>query len=350
MLYLLSTEHHKYVIADYEHSKLTFSATSEFIITICRRTKAEGILFISRGPERLEYVLRYIDAGKGPIPVTDDMAACVSRYIFVNIQSRIRNIVQLWLWNNFQRVEVPKDDNLHFQVWESVPEWNAPVQDTTNLCEQLPETMEEWMELWFDVFNKEYFDGKLPVPEFTARDYCGGALGEYDTGKRRILLEYYEKNPFLFGKTTREYYQVTLIHEMIHEYQHVNGLKGVHGKSFMDKAAEIDKKGGWRIVGRQLSRQYLPRWTQPYEQYWWITRQNSYPEYIVYQSDVNGTIPKEMENARGRIFVGNGVLYKVNTFYRAALWGKCEFKKAVLPILNESVRLSERDPLYPELP
>ena len=104
------------------------------------------------------------------------------------------------------------------------------------------------------------------------------------------------------------------------------------------------------LFRRQLSRQYLPRWTQPYEQYWWITRQNSYPEYIVYQSDVNGTIPKEMENARGRIFVGNGVLYKVNTFYRAALWGKCEFKKAVLPILNEGVRLSERDPLYPELP
>lgn len=351
MLYLLSSEEQKYLIADYKRSKLSFLSSGEEIINLCRRTKAKGVIFILYYPEYLEFDIRYLDAKNGPTHVDDEILTCAARYVFANNNEQNRNVVRIWVWNTLRRIEVPEDDKISFRLWENFPEFLPPVNNATDICQMLPETMEEWMGLWFDVFNTEYFDGKLPMPEFVAKDRLG-ALGKYDHVKQRILLEYYGKAPFLMGKAEREDYQATLIHEMIHEYQYINGLlKGEgHGDAFFEKATEIDRKGGWRIVETEISHQHLPRWTQSCEQYWWITRQNSFPEYIVYQSDADGTISKEMENDRGRIFVGNGVLYKVNTLYRPDLWGKYKFRKFILPILKEGTRLSERDPMYPELP
>lgn len=349
MLYLLSSEERKYLIADYKRSKLSFLSSGEEINNLCRRTKAKGVIFILYYPEYLEFDIRYLDAKIGPEPVNDEILTCAARYVYANNQDEIWwNVVRFWVWNTLRRIEVPKDDKITFRLWENVPDFLPPVSDCTSTCEMLPETMEEWMGLWFDVFNMEYFEGTLPIPQFAVKPDMGN-MGEYDSGKNKISLKYDRTNPFLFNKETREEWQEILIHEMIHEYQKVNHLPLTHGKAFMEKANEIDAKGGWHIGPTQITMNYIPRHTTSREQFWWIVRQSG--SYIVYSTDKSGEVPQEMEKDRGQCFHGTGVLYQVNSVFPAPnIWFDKEFKKYVLPILKAGKRLSERDPMFPELP
>ncbi len=349
MLYLLSSEERKYLIADYKRSKLSFLSSGEEINNLCRRTKAKGVIFILYYPEYLEFDIRYLDAKNGPEPVNDEILTCAARYVYANNKEQIRNVVRFWVWNTLRRIEVPKDDKITFRLWENDPEFLPLVNCAPDICEMLPETMEEWMGLWFDIFNKEYFGDTLPVPLFQSKD-TGTCLGQYDLIKNRISLICTASNPFLFNRETREDWQGTLIHEMIHEYQAINHLPVTHGKAFMEKAKEIDAKGGWNIGPSEICYRRIPRNTRSHEQFWWIVRADSV-SYYVYATDKSGKVPEDLERNRVQCLNGGiGVLYQVDTVYPATTWFKTEFKKYLLPILKAGKRLSERDPMFPELP
>ena len=107
--------------------------------------------------------------------------------------------------------------------------------------------MKEWMIKNYTKFNYLYFDDILPP-----------------TDEKRILLipirrnhtQYlgisYNQKPYMIKLNFRydlpevEWKNV-LLHEMIHIWQYVIGHKGGHGKTFKDKAEEINKYG-WGIT------------------------------------------------------------------------------------------------------
>lgn len=145
MLYLLSSTNRKYLIADYKHSKLSFLSSGNDIYNLCRRTKTAGGIFILYYPEYLEFDIRYLDAKNGPTHVDDEILTCAARYVFANNNEQNRNVVRFWVWNTLRRIEVPEDDKITFRLWENFPEFLPPVNNATDICQMLPENMEEWM-------------------------------------------------------------------------------------------------------------------------------------------------------------------------------------------------------------
>ena len=113
----------------------------------------------------------------------------------------------------------------------------------------------QWMRQAFDYYNEKYFEGRLPVPNFTT-DCDSNNWGEYTLNAR------YDRRRRIYGRRdngtislTSHYYRDekdvknTLLHEMTHEY--VNLVLGIwphdpHGKEFMSKANLINSDG-WDI-------------------------------------------------------------------------------------------------------
>ena len=104
----------------------------------------------------------------------------------------------------------------------------------------------------FNVFNKEYFDNSLPLPNF-ALIKNKTKLGEFVACRR------YDMFGIPFGKSTinistfydrpEDEISNTIIHEMIHYYIHFNHIVDTssHGHVWKSMADEINKKGGWHI-------------------------------------------------------------------------------------------------------
>jgi predicted SprT family Zn-dependent metalloprotease len=94
---------------------------------------------------------------------------------------------------------------------------------------------------WFNEFNAEYFDSKLPKQRLQIKS-SKSYLGIIYYGKNTIIISNYYKR-------TEWDFKQTLLHEMIHLYNKVfdNGYRG-HGKPFKEKAAEINRKGNWNIA------------------------------------------------------------------------------------------------------
>ncbi|MBR4625546.1 MAG: SprT-like domain-containing protein [Alphaproteobacteria bacterium] len=110
----------------------------------------------------------------------------------------------------------------------------------------------EFMEKYFPIYNKEYFDNSLPKPNF-ALIQSKTHLGQFVACRR------YDMFGIPFGKSTinmstffqreEKDLQETLIHEMIHYYIHFNNIVDTssHGHVWKSMADEINKKGGWHI-------------------------------------------------------------------------------------------------------
>lgn len=109
-----------------------------------------------------------------------------------------------------------------------------------------------WMEEWFERFNHEYFDGKLPLPLL--------ALSRAKTRLGQMAF----KNATRWGRTRRydfkismtTYYDMTdmqakcvLLHEMIHYVIAYTGLRDTssHGVVFRGMADNLNRKYGWDI-------------------------------------------------------------------------------------------------------
>lgn len=102
----------------------------------------------------------------------------------------------------------------------------------------------EWIENYYAMFNAQYFENKLPkCIDFQIVNkkvnYLGKATNKFP-------------DPFLI--TLNGYYKLlelewcnTLLHEMIHIWQFVTLENSGHGKSFKDKAKEINIYG-WDIT------------------------------------------------------------------------------------------------------
>lgn len=109
-----------------------------------------------------------------------------------------------------------------------------------------------WMAAHFDRFNAEYFDARLPRPEFVL-SRARTRLGQMSC-KRAVRWGRVHLYDFRIAMTT--YYDMTerqaqnvLLHEMIHYVITYTGLKDTssHGVVFRGMADNLNRKYGWNI-------------------------------------------------------------------------------------------------------
>jgi hypothetical protein len=97
-----------------------------------------------------------------------------------------------------------------------------------------------------ELFNNYFFAGMLNHPKFIVSK----KLAWYDHTYESEEYDYYEyleawgyyKHPGLIAITTNKYWYITLLHEMIHQYQYEFDLKDKdHGKLFHSFARYMEK-------------------------------------------------------------------------------------------------------------
>ena len=100
----------------------------------------------------------------------------------------------------------------------------------------------------FHIYNLEYFDGALPLPNFKIR-HGWKTLGcfYYEPGKTTGTSETIEITDFY--DFTEEEFRDILVHEMIHYYLHYTGMDGWinHGKAFRRMASRLNREYGLNI-------------------------------------------------------------------------------------------------------
>ncbi len=98
----------------------------------------------------------------------------------------------------------------------------------------------DYLVKYFHIYNEKYFNSILPLPRFSftkGRRYLGFYYSEW----RGISIS-------LAWDAPDEFFQNTLIHEMIHYYlDYINDVDKIpHGPKFKREAARINKDG-WNI-------------------------------------------------------------------------------------------------------
>ena len=77
-----------------------------------------------------------------------------------------------------------------------------------------------WMKVWWIAYNKKLFDGDLPMPKFHVADI-------------RHYGEYISNNITLSSNITDlATAKATLLHEMVHQWQDLQGKPIDHGHAF----------------------------------------------------------------------------------------------------------------------
>lgn len=95
---------------------------------------------------------------------------------------------------------------------------------------------------WYSEYNKLYFDNTLELnPDIQIVNKNTNYEGQCTYSKRQILM-----NSCNLDNKYILYIQNTFLHEMIHMMQGCLGYNKGHGKSFMDKARQINQNG-WNI-------------------------------------------------------------------------------------------------------
>jgi len=114
----------------------------------------------------------------------------------------------------------------------------------------------------FNTFNKAYFDGVLPMPNFVITR-ARTLLGQFVCTKRNVWL-FFEGKPMdctikisgFYDMPEREY-QNTLLHEMIHYYISYRRIKDTspHGQVFREMMQRLNDEG-WSISVRGHTTEY----------------------------------------------------------------------------------------------
>lgn len=109
-----------------------------------------------------------------------------------------------------------------------------------------------WMAEHFDRFNTEYFDARLPRPEFVlsrARTRLGQMSCKRAVRWGRVHLYDFRIAMTIYYDMTERQAQTVLLHEMIHYVISYTGLKDTssHGVVFQGMAANLNRKYGWNI-------------------------------------------------------------------------------------------------------
>ena len=104
----------------------------------------------------------------------------------------------------------------------------------------------DYMKKKFDLYNKKYFEGKLFQPTFVI-NHSKRSLGCYVSNRNLSIHEFSVLKMSDYYKRTEKDFDNTLIHEMIHLYQHQNNCcdRG-HGIVFKSQCARINKDG-WNL-------------------------------------------------------------------------------------------------------
>ncbi len=109
-----------------------------------------------------------------------------------------------------------------------------------------------WMAAHFDRFNAEYFDARLPRPEFVlsrARTRLGQMSCKRSVRWGRVHLYDFRIAMTTYYDMTERQAQNVLLHEMIHYVITYTGLKDTspHGLVFRGMADNLNRKYGWNI-------------------------------------------------------------------------------------------------------
>ena len=110
-----------------------------------------------------------------------------------------------------------------------------------------------WLHTWFDTFNRDYFDGALPLPHLAIsksrtrlgsmsykRKMSWGRPKQFDYAIR--ISNYYDQSEQAF--------QNVLLHEMIHYYIAHQGIRDTspHGTVFQKIMYRLNTEHGWQIT------------------------------------------------------------------------------------------------------
>ncbi len=110
----------------------------------------------------------------------------------------------------------------------------------------------EWIEEWFDYFNREYFGGKLPMPEIGvthAKTRLGQMSFKRATRWGRTKLYDFKISISTYYDMTDKQAKSVLLHEMIHYIIGYTGLKDTssHGIVFRGMMDKLNRTYGWDI-------------------------------------------------------------------------------------------------------
>ena len=110
----------------------------------------------------------------------------------------------------------------------------------------------DWMEEWFVRFDKEYFGGKLPLPELgltRAKTRLGQLSFKRATRWGRTKLYDFKLSISTYYDMTDKQAKSVLLHEMIHYVIGYTGLKDTssHGIVFRGMMDNLNRKYGWDI-------------------------------------------------------------------------------------------------------
>lgn len=109
-----------------------------------------------------------------------------------------------------------------------------------------------YIERAFNKYNNKYFNGKLPTPIFQI-SRAKNCLGNFRVVRSRMFGTIKSMTLVVsnFYDLSERDFDDTIIHEMIHEYIFVNGIKDTndHGLYWSAKAKEINADG-WNISAK----------------------------------------------------------------------------------------------------
>lgn len=110
----------------------------------------------------------------------------------------------------------------------------------------------QWMERWFDTFNAEYFDARLPRPAFAlsrARTRLGQMACKQGRVGRGVKRYDFRISITTYYDMTERQAQCVLLHEMIHYVIAYTGLRdsAPHGVVFRGMADALNRRYGWDI-------------------------------------------------------------------------------------------------------
>lgn len=110
----------------------------------------------------------------------------------------------------------------------------------------------EQMRAWFDTFNRQYFNGELPLPRL-ALGSSRTRLGSMSCRRRHTLTgwkfsDFAIRLSTYYDCTEREM-QTVLLHEMIHYYIAWKGIRddAPHGSVFRSIMNRLNTRHGWDI-------------------------------------------------------------------------------------------------------
>lgn len=115
------------------------------------------------------------------------------------------------------------------------------------------------MEMSFDTYNNEIFDGYLPTPRFKAIHSTTyfGKFKTYRIGDYGKSVTICMRDMYIYSQ---EQFANIIVHEMIHYYLSMNGINSSsHGKEFMQMAEWVNINFGLNVTARINTKEYTKK-------------------------------------------------------------------------------------------